>query len=119
MNQVLVQKILSKQGYQVIVANDGREALQILATGTFDILLTDIQMPEMDGFELTAAIRTGEQRTGGHLPIIALTANAMNGDEQKCLSAGIDSYLAKPISPAALIRAITTLCSPSDVVEAV
>jgi len=118
-NQVLVEKVLGKQGHRVTVANNGREALQILATNAFDILLTDIQMPEMDGYELTAAIRANEQRTGGHLPIIALTANAMNGDEQKCLSAGIDSYLAKPISPAALIRATAALSSRSEVVDAV
>lgn len=118
-NQVLVQKTLSKQGHRMIVANNGREALQILAAEAFDILLTDIQMPEMDGFELTAAIRTREQKTGGHLPIIALTANAMSGDEQKCLSAGIDSYLAKPISPAALLRAIAALSSSSEIVEAI
>ena len=118
-NQVLVQKILSKHGYQVVVANNGREALQILESEVFDILLTDIQMPEMDGFELTAAIRAREQTTGGHLPIIALTANAMHGDEQKCLQAGIDSYLAKPISPSALLRAITAVSSSAESLEAV
>jgi signal transduction histidine kinase/ActR/RegA family two-component response regulator len=118
-NQVLVQKILSKHGHQVVVANNGREALQILGAEVFDILLTDIQMPEMDGFELTAAIRTREQTTGGHLPIIALTANAMSGDEQKCLRAGIDSYLAKPISPAALLRAITAVSSSAEIVKPV
>jgi CheY-like chemotaxis protein len=80
-----------------MVANDGRDALAALAQQSFDLVLMDAQMPEMDGFAATAAIRQQEQQTGAHLPIIALTAHAMKGDAERCLAVGMDAYVSKPL----------------------
>jgi PAS domain S-box-containing protein len=96
-NQTLAVRLLEKHGHQVTVVGDGRKALAALDQKEFDLVLMDIQMPEMDGFEATAAIREREQCTGGHLPIIAMTAHAMKGDRERCLSAGMDGYVSKPI----------------------
>jgi signal transduction histidine kinase/CheY-like chemotaxis protein len=98
-NQLLAVRLLEKRGHRVVVAVNGREALQALDKGRFDLVLMDVQMPEMDGMEATAAIRQHEKSTGLHTPIIALTANAMKGDREKYLSSGMDGYLAKPIRP--------------------
>src|SRR6266581_900036 len=98
-NQRLATRMLEKRGHRVVVAANGREALEALAKGSFDLVLMDVQMPEMDGFETTAAIRETEKGTGTHLPVIALTAHAMKGDREKCLAGGMDGYLAKPIRP--------------------
>ena len=98
----MARRLLEKRGHTVVVANNGREALAILdeaALAGFDCVLMDVQMPEMDGFECTAIIREREQMTGRHLPIIAMTAHAMKGDEARCLAAGMDGYLSKPIQP--------------------
>ncbi|MGD0694031.1 MAG: response regulator [Terriglobia bacterium] len=99
-NQMLAVRLLEKRGYSVAVANNGREALAILegaAFSGFDAVLMDVQMPEMDGFEATAAIRAKEKPLGKHLPIIAMTAHAMKGDEERCLAAGMDGYVSKPV----------------------
>jgi len=98
-NQELAVRLLEKQGHTVAVAGNGREALEALekAASGFDVVLMDVQMPEMDGFEATAAIRQKEKATGKHLPIIAMTAHAMKGDRERCLAAGMDDYVAKPI----------------------
>ncbi|MGO8786945.1 MAG: response regulator [Terriglobia bacterium] len=96
-NQALASRLLEKQGYQVTVVGDGRKALATLGRDKFDLVLMDVQMPEMDGFEATAAIREREQCSGGRLPIIAMTAHAMKGDRERCLSAGMDGYVSKPI----------------------
>ena len=96
-NQRLTQRLLEKAGHEVIVTSNGREALQALEELTFDLVLMDIQMPEMDGVETAAVIRRAEQKTGAHLPLVALTAYAMKGDREKFLAAGFDGYLAKPI----------------------
>jgi signal transduction histidine kinase/CheY-like chemotaxis protein len=98
-NQRLASRMLEKRGHRVTVTANGLEAAETLANGHFDLILMDIQMPEMDGFEATAAIRTREKRDGAHVPIIALTANAMKGDRERCLAAGMDGYLSKPIVP--------------------
>jgi PAS domain S-box-containing protein len=101
-NQLVARRLLEKRGYTVVVANNGREALAILdesAPAWFGCALMDVQMPEMDGFECTAIIREKELTTGVHLPIIAMTAHAMKGDEARCLAAGMDGYLSKPIEP--------------------
>jgi CheY-like chemotaxis protein len=90
-------RLLEKQGHHVAVAGNGREALERLSEQSFDLILMDVQIPEVDGLEATAAIRAHEQATGRHIPIIALTAHAMKGDQEKCLAAGMDGYLAKPI----------------------
>jgi PAS domain S-box-containing protein len=100
-NQQLVVKLLQKQGHLVTVANNGREALDNLekaGLGEFDAVLMDIQMPLMDGMEATAEIRLLEEKTGGHIPIVAMTAHAMKGDRERCLAAGMDGYVSKPIS---------------------
>jgi CheY-like chemotaxis protein len=81
----------------VVLAQNGREALEALEKQHFDIVLMDVQMPEMDGFEATKLIREKEEASGTHLPIIALTAHAMQGDEERCLVCGMDGYVAKPI----------------------
>jgi CheY-like chemotaxis protein/HPt (histidine-containing phosphotransfer) domain-containing protein len=85
---------------------NGREALQALACEQFDLVLMDVQMPEMDGFETTRAIRLSEQATGLHLPIIAMTAHAMKGDRERCLESGMDDYISKPVQPKALAQLV-------------
>jgi two-component system, sensor histidine kinase and response regulator len=98
-NQRLAVRLLEKRGHRVAVAGNGREALEPLEKESFDLVFMDVQMPEMDGLEATAVIREKEARTGLHQPIIALTAHAMKGDREKCLEAGMDGYLTKPIRP--------------------
>jgi CheY-like chemotaxis protein len=90
----------------VVVANDGKEALATLARESFDLVLMDVQMPEIGGLEATAAIRQHERETGGYVPIIALTAHAMRGDYERCLAVGMDAYVAKPLCPQDLFEAI-------------
>ncbi|MGB2899544.1 MAG: response regulator [Candidatus Acidiferrum sp.] len=96
-NQRLAARLLEKRGHTVVVAGNGREALKAFENEDFDLLLMDLQMPEMDGFEATVAIRKKEKDSGNHLPIVALTAHAMKGDREKCLAGGMDEYLTKPI----------------------
>jgi two-component system sensor histidine kinase/response regulator len=108
-NQKVTVRLLEKRGHTVVVANNGIEALAALTEHTFDIVLMDVQMPEMDGFAATQAIRDAEKATGAHLPIIALTAHAMKGDEGRCLTAGMDAYVSKPIQVQALIDTIARL----------
>jgi PAS domain S-box-containing protein len=96
-NQRVALRILEKRGHQVMVVNNGREAIAALEHGAFDVVLMDVQMPDLGGFEATALIREAERRTGGHLRIIAMTAHAMNGDRERCIDAGMDGYLSKPI----------------------
>jgi two-component system sensor histidine kinase/response regulator len=110
-NQLLVVKLLQKQGHAVVVANNGLEVLASLRKQEFDFILMDIQMPKMGGLEATAVIREYEKATGRHIPIIALTANAMKGDREKCMAAGMDDYLAKPISAERLTHAIAAIPS--------
>ena len=105
-NQRLVRKLLEKRGHTVSVAGDGREALALYDREPFDVVLMDVQMPGMDGLEATAAIRAKEARTGRRVPIIALTAHAMKGDEERCLRAGMDGYVAKPVKAETLLAAI-------------
>jgi len=96
-NRKIAVRMLEKRGHNVEVVTTGAEALARLEQDSFDLLLTDIHMPQMDGFETTAAIRAREQGTGEHLPIIAMTALAMKGDEERCLAAGMDGYISKPM----------------------
>ena len=111
-NQLLALRVLEKQGHIVVIAGNGRAALERLAKETFDLVLMDIQMPEMDGFEATAIIRKEEEATGKHLPIIAMTAHAMEGDRKRRLAAGMDGYIAKPIQVEDLIDALKNLGQP-------
>ncbi|HEX9002624.1 MAG TPA: response regulator [Blastocatellia bacterium] len=113
-NQRLAIRLLEKQGHRVAAANNGREALAALAAERFDLVLMDIQMPEMDGFEATASIREQERATGNHLPIIAMTAHAMKGDRERCLEAGMDEYISKPIQSEELFRLIAELVPISE-----
>jgi len=96
-NQKLASRLIEKRGHTAVVVSNGREALEALDKQRFDLVLMDVQMPEMDGFEATAAIRAQEQNTNRHLPIIAMTAHAMQGDRERCLAAGMDGYISKPI----------------------
>ena len=105
-NQQVAVGMLDRAGHEATVAANGREVLALLEKGAFDVVLMDVQMPEMDGLEATAAIRDRERATGGHLPIVALTAHAMKGDAERCLEAGMDAYLAKPLQPRELLAAI-------------
>ena len=108
-NQVLAVRLLTKRGHTVVVASNGREALATLEKESFDLVLMDVQMPELSGFEVTAAIREKEKVTGKHIPIIATTAHAMKDDRKRCLEAGMDAYVPKPIQPRALFEAIEDL----------
>jgi signal transduction histidine kinase/CheY-like chemotaxis protein len=105
-NQALVVRHLQKRGHRVALASTGRDALAALQRDAFDVVLMDLQMPETDGMEATAAIRANEKATGGHIPIVALTAHAMAGDRERCLAAGMDGYLSKPIQARELIEAV-------------
>ena len=108
-NQLVARRLLEKRGHTVVVAHNGREALTILddaASVGFDCVLMDVQMPEMGGFECTAIIRDREQVTHAHLPIVALTARVMEGDGARCLAAGMDGYLSKPIQPDRLFELV-------------
>ncbi|HKX29444.1 MAG TPA: response regulator [Blastocatellia bacterium] len=116
-NQKLAAYFLEKQGYAVVKANNGREALLILEHESFDLALMDIQMPEMDGFEVTAAVREREAGTGTHLPIIAMTAHAMKGDRERCLEAGMDDYVSKPIQRKELFEVIERLTAAPAVTD--
>jgi two-component system sensor histidine kinase/response regulator len=98
-NRLLAVRLLEKRGHKVTVAGNGLEALAALKKESFDVIFMDVQMPEMDGYEATAAIREAENNSGRHQQVVALTAHAMKGDREKCLAAGMDGYLSKPIRP--------------------
>jgi two-component system sensor histidine kinase/response regulator len=111
-NRQLVIRLFEKRGHVVVAAHNGREAVALLenpATGPFDAVLMDVQMPEMDGFQAAALIRQKGTTTGCHLPIIAMTAHALRGDRERCLAAGMDAYIAKPIHPSELFDTLDGL----------
>jgi PAS domain S-box-containing protein len=105
-NRMLVIRLLVRRGHEVVVAGNGKEAVALLERQLFDLVLMDVQMPVMDGLEATGLIRQHEKETGRHTPIIAVTAHAMKGDCERCLAAGMDGYVSKPIEDDALWRAI-------------
>ena len=111
-NQKLACAILEKQGHSVYIANDGKEALKALDNYNFDLVFMDIQMPEMDGFQATCIIREKEKLTGKHIPIIAMTAYAIEGDREKCLEAGMDNYISKPFKSKEVLEMIDIVLSP-------
>ena len=108
-NQRLASALLTRRGHTVTVAGNGRAALDLLERHPIDLVLMDVQMPDIDGFEATRAIRALEQTSGRHLPIVAITAHAMAGDRERCLAAGMDGYVIKPIEPAALYATIESV----------
>ncbi|HEV2350209.1 MAG TPA: response regulator [Terriglobia bacterium] len=115
-NQTLAVRLLEKRGHTVVTADDGQEALEILETSEFtgfDLVLMDVQMPRLDGYETTAAIREREKLRGQHLPIVAITAHALKGDAERCLKAGMDGYVSKPVRPDDLYEAIERLFDDS------
>ena len=105
-NRKLARTLLEKHGCTVVIATNGREAIDVLDRDKVDLVLMDVQMPSMDGLEATRAIRERERSAGEHLHIIALTAHAMKGDRERCLAAGADDYLTKPIRTTDLLAAI-------------
>jgi len=105
-NQIVATRLLEKRGHTVIVAETGRKVLETTKSRIFDLVLMDVQLPEMDGLEATVAIRQREKLTGNHLPIIAMTANAMTGDRDRCLASGMDGYITKPLSVEALFESV-------------
>jgi two-component system, sensor histidine kinase and response regulator len=105
-NQLVALRLLEKSGHTVTVAANGRKALEALEKDSYDAILMDVQMPEMNGWEATRAIRARERSTGGHIPIIAMTAHAMKGDDERCFAAGMDDYLTKPIRSEELAAAL-------------
>ena len=115
-NQLVATRFLEERGHTVTLAQNGREAVEAVAGERFDAVLMDIQMPEMDGFEATAAIREAECEGGGekHLPIIAMTANALKGDREECLDAGMDDYLSKPLRSSLLFTTLETYAPSID-----
>ncbi len=112
-NQELAVNLLKKGGHVAVLAGDGKAALAAWESQPFDLILMDVQMPDMDGFAVTQAIRAKERAAGAHVPIIALTAHAMKGDRERCLAAGMDAYASKPIRAAELFEVIARLL-PSD-----
>jgi two-component system sensor histidine kinase/response regulator len=108
-NQQLTARILEKRGHSVVVVGTGRQAVEALERNEFHLILMDVQMPELDGLEATVAIRTRERMLGTRIPIIALTAHAMSGDKERCLAAGMDGYLSKPLRAHELMGAIEAL----------
>ncbi|MEI6134522.1 MAG: response regulator, partial [Desulfomonile sp.] len=105
-NRTLAIRILQKAGHQVTCAENGLEVLKLMADAKFDMILMDISMPEMDGFEATRRIRDAEKKDGTHIPIIAMTAHALSDDRGKCLAAGMDDYISKPVNVEELLDKI-------------
>ena len=105
-NQKVASRVLERAGHCVTIAGNGVEAIDQVSGRDFDLVLMDVMMPEMDGLTATVAIREREQGTDRHLPIVALTANAMEGDREKCLDAGMDGYVSKPIQMSILFEEI-------------
>ena len=119
-NQLVAARLLEKRGHTVVIAGNGREALAALdepGSGGFDLILMDVQMPDMDGFEATGIIRAREKSSGTHLPIIAMTAHAMKGDEERCLAAGMDGYVSKPIQVEQLFATIDRVLKGDTTLE--
>lgn len=98
-NVLVATALLEEFGYHYTVANNGQEALQLIKQHAFDLVLMDVQMPGIDGFEATHFIREEEKQKGTHVPIIGMTAHALAGDRERCLAAGMDDYIAKPFHP--------------------
>jgi signal transduction histidine kinase/DNA-binding response OmpR family regulator len=116
-NQKVAEALITRMGHSVTIAGNGREAIEVYARGSFDIVLMDIQMPEMDGYQATEKIRALQKNPGKRVPIIALTAHAMTGDREKCLAGGMDDYLSKPIRSHELEQVLSRHAPSADVVR--
>jgi two-component system sensor histidine kinase/response regulator len=116
-NQQLAVRTLSKRGHVVTVVGNGKEAVDALEKRTFDIVLMDVQMPEMDGLEATGIIRKKEKLSGNHVPIVAMTAHAMKGDRERCLEAGMDAYISKPVHIEELLQVTEGLTRHAGPIE--
>ena len=114
-NQVLARRFLEKHGHRVVVARNGHEAIARIEVERFDLVLMDVQMPELDGLEATMVIRVKEKITGAHLPIVAMTAHAMQGDQKRCIAAGMDGYVSKPLNMKELMSVVRTVLRNSRV----
>jgi CheY-like chemotaxis protein len=114
-NQKFILRLLERWHHRAVLVEDGRQALDALKNEAFDLVLMDVQMPEMDGLEATMAIRENEQITGDHIPIIAMTAHAIKGDRERCLEAGMDAYVSKPIDAEKLLDIIEGLSRKAHV----
>ncbi|TMB00082.1 MAG: response regulator [Deltaproteobacteria bacterium] len=112
-NRKVAVRLLQKRGHTVVAVEDGRQAVRALDRERFDVVVMDVQMPEMDGYEVTAAVRARERVQGGHLPIVALTAHAMKGDRERCLEAGMDAYVSKPVDAEELFATLERV-APGD-----
>ena len=110
-NRMFIGALLRQRGYEVTAVVDGLEAVREAERGDFDLILMDLQMPHLDGLAATRTIRESQPPTGPHLPIVALTANAEEGDRERCLAAGMDGYLSKPIAAAELYEALKVITS--------
>src|SRR5579862_3104610 len=117
-NRELAVRLLTKRGHSVQVATNGRKVLDLFENGQFDTILMDVQMPEMDGFKTTAAIRSKEKVTGTHIPIIAMTAHAVKGDRERCLAAGMDGYLPNSINAENFMEVLENFSGHTGPVEA-
>src|SRR5262249_44263680 len=106
-----MEQLLARGGHRVQLTTNGREALALAQEGVFDLLLLDIHLPELDGFGVVGAIRERERAAGGHMPVIALTARSRKEDRERCLAAGMDDFLTKPVANAALLAAIDRMVS--------
>jgi CheY-like chemotaxis protein len=120
-NRKVALGMLERQGHSAVAVVDGRQAVAAWRRERFDVVLMDVQMPEMDGFEATRAIRREETVGGRHTPIVALTAHAMKGDRERCLAAGMDDYVSKPLRAAelaAVLERVTVVPFPTDAPDA-
>lgn len=117
-NQKVITTVLDKRGHRVTIAVDGREAMGHVARSQFDVILMDLQMPVMDGYQAMRAIRALESRSNNHTPIIALTANSGEADREACIEAGMDAYLTKPLDVAELISVLEATAEPRRLVRA-
>jgi CheY-like chemotaxis protein len=115
-NQLFACHLLEQHGHRPVIAHNGVEALELASRERFDAALMDIEMPEMDGFAATAAIRERERQTGGHLPIVAVTAHALLGFRDRCLAAGMDAYLCKPVQATEMLATLRRLC-PEEIIS--
>jgi signal transduction histidine kinase/DNA-binding response OmpR family regulator/HPt (histidine-containing phosphotransfer) domain-containing protein len=118
-NQRVVVRMLEKMGHLPVIAHNGREALSMLEAGTFDLVFMDVQMPEIGGLMATRKIRENEMQTGNHIPIIAMTAHAMKGDKERCLEAGMDAYISKPVTSQGIAETIAEVFSVEAQVQVI